>query len=125
VGGSTLVRLVCEITSVSHAKISADHARLGDLGLIAAQYRLTQTLLFRPAPLTVAHVFSTFHALGDVSKRDRKEMMLVTHSATCHLLDAAYPPTFRLCADSCVRTIVCSLFLLLSLVAEKVICRCS
>lgn len=109
IGGSTLVRLVCEITSVSHAKISADHARLGDLGLIAAQYRLTQTLLFRPAPLTVAHVFSTFHALGDVSKRDRKEMMLVTHSATCHRLDAADPPTFRLCADSCVHAIVCSL----------------
>lgn len=121
VGGSTLVRLVCEITSVSHAKISADHARLGDLGLIAAQYRLTQTLLFRPAPLTVAHVFSTFHALGDVAKRERKEMMMVTQSTKYaplaghrHLFDCVL-----------MRSLAWLLLVCWFYAAEEAFCRCS
>jgi len=79
-GGSTLVSLVSEITSVSRKQLHADHARLGDLGLIAAQYRLTQKLLFRPAPLTVTGVFATFHAMGEASRRDKKEDMLVSAS---------------------------------------------
>ena len=78
VGGSMLVKLVSEMTGVPHAKLSADHQRLGDLGLIAAQYRLTQTLLFRPAPLGVAQVFNSFYSLADINKRDRKEMLLVS-----------------------------------------------
>ena len=76
VGGSTLVKLVSEMTGVPTSKLSADHARLGDLGLIAAQYRMSQQLLFRPAPLSIAQVFASFHSLGEISKRDKKEALL-------------------------------------------------
>jgi hypothetical protein len=78
IGGSSLVSLVSDITSVSRAKLYQDHTRLGDLGLIASQYRLTQKLLFRPAPLTVAGVFNTMNTIGHTPKKDRKEDMLVS-----------------------------------------------
>jgi len=76
VGGATLVSLVCELASVPRATIYADHQRLGDLGLIAAQYRQTQRTLFKPKPLTVKGVFSTMHSLADVSKKEKKEDLL-------------------------------------------------
>jgi hypothetical protein len=92
VGGATLVRLVTEMTGASHRQLSNDHARLGDLGLIAVQYRHTQKLLFTPAPLTVSGVFKTFHAIGSDGKRDRKDALLkkmftaARESELCYLI---------------------------------------
>lgn len=76
VGMRMLTTLVSSMTGVSHARLSADHASLGDLGLIAAQYQHTQSLLLRPPPLTVAKVFSSFRSLHTISARDKKEAVL-------------------------------------------------
>jgi DNA ligase-1 len=83
VGSATLVSLVCEIVSVPRATIYHDHQRLGDLGLIAAQYRQTQRTLFKPKPLTVDAVFTTMRSLADVSKKERKEELLVGETLAC------------------------------------------
>ncbi|KAL0029207.1 hypothetical protein WJX79_003015 [Trebouxia sp. C0005] len=64
VGGSTVAAAVVEATGTSRAKLREMYNELGDLGDVAQACRHTQTMLHRPAPLTVAGVYKTLRQIA-------------------------------------------------------------
>ncbi|DBB01067.1 hypothetical protein WJX77_004280 [Trebouxia sp. C0004] len=64
VGGSTVAAAVVEATGTSRAKLREMYNELGDMGDVAQACRHTQTMLHRPAPLTVAGVYKTLRQIA-------------------------------------------------------------
>ena len=64
VGDATLIRALAEATGRSEAKVKLDLDRRGDLGVVAAEARAAQKVMFKPKPLTVASVYSAFRDIA-------------------------------------------------------------
>ena len=64
VGDATLIRALAEATGRSESKVKLDLDRRGDLGVVAAEARAAQKVMFRPKPLTVASVYAAFRDIA-------------------------------------------------------------
>ena len=67
IGDATLIRALAEATGRSEAKVKLDLDSRGDLGVVAAEARASQKVMFKPRPLTVASVYSTFRDIASSS----------------------------------------------------------
>ena len=64
VGDATLIRALAEATGRSESKVKLDLDRRGDLGVVAAEARAAQKVMFKPKPLTVASVYAAFRDIA-------------------------------------------------------------
>jgi len=64
IGDATLIRALAEATGRSETKVKLDLDRRGDLGVVAAEARAAQKVMFKPKPLTVASVYATFRDIA-------------------------------------------------------------
>ena len=55
---------MAEATGRSEAKVKLDLDRRGDLGVVAAEARAAQKVMFKPKPLTVASVYAAFRDIA-------------------------------------------------------------
>ena len=58
---------LAEATGRSESKVKLDLDRRGDLGVVAAEARAAQKVMFKPRPLTVASVYGTFREIAAAS----------------------------------------------------------
>ncbi|XP_043706255.1 DNA ligase 1 [Telopea speciosissima] len=72
-GDSALNKVLAEAYGRSEAQIKKQTEELGDLGLVAKASRSSQSLMFKPKPLTVARVFDTFRTIAKESGKDSQD----------------------------------------------------
>lgn len=65
-GDSILIKAICLATGRQESQIKAELKEKGDLGLIAETSRVSQTLLFKPKPLTVHAVFDLLKSIAEM-----------------------------------------------------------
>ncbi|GAB4842935.1 tRNA ligase [Ancistrocladus abbreviatus] len=73
VGDSLIIKALAEACGGKEAVIKKQNTELGDLGLVAKNLRSSQTMMYQPAPLTVARVFDTFRLIAKASGKDSQE----------------------------------------------------
>ncbi|XP_042505747.1 DNA ligase 1 isoform X1 [Macadamia integrifolia] len=72
-GDSALNKVLAEAYGRSEAQIKKQTEELGDLGLVAKASRSSQSLMFKPKPLTVSRVFDTFRIIAKESGKDSQD----------------------------------------------------
>lgn len=92
-GDSILIKAISLATGRSDTQIKSELKEKGDLGLIAETSRMSQTLLFKPKPLTVNAVFDMLKSIAEMKgqsvqskKVDKVRSLLVA----CRECEARY-----------------------------------
>ncbi|MFS7907146.1 putative DNA ligase (ATP) [Helianthus anomalus] len=73
IGDASLIKALAEACGANEAHIKKQYKELGDLGLVAKASRLSQPLMRKPQPLTVAKVFDTFRVIAKESGKDSQD----------------------------------------------------
>ncbi|VYS45382.1 unnamed protein product [Arabidopsis thaliana] len=73
IGESTIIKAISEAFGRTEDHVKKQNTELGDLGLVAKGSRSTQTMMFKPEPLTVVKVFDTFRQIAKESGKDSNE----------------------------------------------------
>ncbi|KAF5822737.1 putative DNA ligase (ATP) [Helianthus annuus] len=73
IGDASLIKALAEACGATEAHIKKQYKELGDLGLVAKASRLSQPLMRKPQPLTVAKVFDTFRVIAKESGKDSQD----------------------------------------------------
>ncbi|CAO3611023.1 unnamed protein product [Cunninghamella blakesleeana] len=67
IGESLLMKAIAKSTGRNMQVLKADYVKIGDLGTVAKDSKGSQRTLFRPKPLTTAHVFKTLKEIASLS----------------------------------------------------------
>ncbi|KAJ0612202.1 putative DNA ligase (ATP) [Helianthus annuus] len=70
---ASLIKALADACGANEAHIKKQYKELGDLGLVAKASRLSQPLMRKPQPLTVAKVFDTFRVIAKESGKDSQD----------------------------------------------------
>lgn len=73
IGEGSIVKTISEAFGRTEAHVKKLNTELGDLGLVAKGSRSSQTMMFKPEPLTVVKVFNTFRQIAKESGKDSTE----------------------------------------------------
>ncbi|KAF5196292.1 Dna ligase [Thalictrum thalictroides] len=73
IGDSHIVRALAGAYGSKEAQIKVQLEKLGDLGLVAKASRSSQTVMFKPPPLTVVKVLDTFRTIAKESGKDSQD----------------------------------------------------
>lgn len=89
IGESLIIKAICLATGRQESQIKAELKEKGDLGIIAEESRVKQTLLFKPKPLTVQIVFDRLKMIAELkgqamqSKKIEKVQSLIVACREC------------------------------------------
>nr|DAD48810.1 TPA_asm: hypothetical protein HUJ06_018747 [Nelumbo nucifera] len=73
IGDAALIKALAEAYGRKEEMIKKQLKELGDLGLVAKESRSSQSVMFKPPPLTVAKVFDTFRVIAKESGKDSQD----------------------------------------------------
>lgn len=73
IGDASVIRALAEAYGRKEEHVKKDLKELGDLGLVAKASRSSQKMMFKPKPLTIARVLSTFRAIAKESGKDSQD----------------------------------------------------
>ncbi|XP_077253185.1 DNA ligase 1 [Tasmannia lanceolata] len=73
IGDAALIKALAEAYGRKEEQIKNQLKGLGDLGLVAKASRSSQSLMFKPSPLTVVKVLDTFRAIAKESGKDSQD----------------------------------------------------
>ncbi|WCJ41591.1 DNA ligase 1 [Euphorbia peplus] len=73
IGEAMIIKALGEAFGNSETQVKKEYEKQGDLGLVAKDSRSKQTMMFKPAPLTVAKVFNTFRLIAKESGKDSQD----------------------------------------------------
>ncbi|CAH2038601.1 unnamed protein product [Thlaspi arvense] len=73
IGEGSIIKAISEAFGRTEAQVKKQNTELGDLGLVAKGSRSSQTMMFKPEPLTVVKVFNTFRQIAKESGKDSSE----------------------------------------------------
>ncbi|KAJ1986480.1 ATP-dependent DNA ligase Cdc17 [Coemansia spiralis] len=93
IGESVLVKAIAAATGKQVNRVKQDHHELGDLGVVAQRGKANQRTMFKPKPLSISKVFTTFKeiALTTGSSSIQKKSGLITGLlASCSDIEARY-----------------------------------
>lgn len=76
IGDVSIKKVLVEAFGVKLEHIEQQLTVHGDLGLVAKHCRLSQSLLRKPQPLTVAKVFDTFRLIANESGNEKKKSLI-------------------------------------------------
>lgn len=93
IGDQVLMKAIAQTTGRSLQHIKADVGKKGDLGIVAETSRGTQRIMFQPAPLTVAGVFSKLKEIGEMtghSSMNKKTEKIQSMLVACRQSEARF-----------------------------------
>ncbi|KAJ2851323.1 ATP-dependent DNA ligase Cdc17 [Coemansia brasiliensis] len=93
IGESILIKSIASATGRQVARVKQDQHELGDLGTVVMRGKSNQRTMFKPKPLTVSKVFTTFKeiAMTSGSSSIQKKSGLITGLlASCSDIEAKY-----------------------------------
>ncbi|KAJ1869530.1 ATP-dependent DNA ligase Cdc17 [Coemansia sp. RSA 990] len=93
IGESILIKSIASATGRQVARVKQDQQELGDLGTVVMRGKSNQRTMFKPKPLTVTKVFTTFKeiAMTSGSSSIQKKSGLITGLlASCSDIEAKY-----------------------------------
>ncbi|XP_058080214.1 DNA ligase 1-like [Magnolia sinica] len=73
IGDASLIKALAEAYGRKEEHIKNQLKALGDLGLVAKASRSSQSLMFKPSPLTVVKVLDTFRVIAKESGKDSQD----------------------------------------------------
>uniref|UniRef100_A0A7N0SW83 ATP-dependent DNA ligase family profile domain-containing protein n=1 Tax=Kalanchoe fedtschenkoi TaxID=63787 RepID=A0A7N0SW83_KALFE len=73
IGDASIIKALAEACGGKEAHIKNQYKEKGDLGLVAKESRSSQSMMRKPAALTVAKVFDTFRIIAKESGKDSQE----------------------------------------------------
>lgn len=93
IGDATLVKAICMATGKKESAVKAQYDETGDLGIVAAHARGSQKTMFKPKPLTVRKVLSTFRDIASAEgskSQERKKNLIIQLLAAASENEAGY-----------------------------------
>ncbi|KAK8598335.1 hypothetical protein V6N13_094308 [Hibiscus sabdariffa] len=73
IGDASIIKALAEACGRTDSHIKIQYKERGDLGLVAQASRSSQSVMRRPAPLTVVKVFDSFRLIAKESGKDSQE----------------------------------------------------
>ncbi|XP_039827743.1 DNA ligase 1-like isoform X2 [Panicum virgatum] len=73
IGDASVIRALAEAYGRKEEHVKKDLKELGDLGLVAKASRSSQKMMFKPKPLTISRVLSTFRTIAKESGKDSQD----------------------------------------------------
>ncbi|EDX08454.1 GD11806 [Drosophila simulans] len=89
VAETTLMKAICKATGRNLAHIKSQTHLIGDLGIVAEQSRVSQRMMFQPAPLNVRDVFRKLREIAKISGQSKMDMVYNMFVA-CRLSEARF-----------------------------------
>ncbi|KAJ2758856.1 ATP-dependent DNA ligase Cdc17, partial [Coemansia sp. BCRC 34490] len=93
IGESVLIKSIASATGRQAARVKQDHHELGDLGVVAQRGKSSQRTMFKPKPLSISKVFTTFKEIAMTSGSSsiqKKARMITGLLASCSDIEAKY-----------------------------------
>ncbi len=93
IGDATLIKAICLATGRKESAVKDEYDATGDLGIVAAHARGGQKTMFKPKPLTIAGVLSTFKDIASsegAKSQDRKMKLIIKLLAAASENEAGY-----------------------------------
>nr|XP_016930401.1 DNA ligase 1 [Drosophila suzukii] len=75
VAETTLMKAICKATGRNLAHIKSQTHLIGDLGIVAEQSRVSQRMMFQPAPLNVRDVFRKLREIAKISGQSKMDLV--------------------------------------------------
>lgn len=75
VAETTLMKAICKATGRNLAHIKSQTQLTGDLGIVAEQSRVSQRMMFQPAPLNVRDVFRKLREIAKLSGQSKMDLV--------------------------------------------------
>lgn len=73
IGDASIIKALAEACGRTEVQVKKQYKELGDLGLVAKASRSSQSMMRKPAALTVTKVFNTFRLIAKESGKDSQE----------------------------------------------------
>lgn len=73
IGDASVIRALAEAYGRKEEHVKKDLKELGDLGLVAKASRSSQKMMFKPKPLTISRVLSTFRTIAKESGKESQD----------------------------------------------------
>ncbi|EDW45301.1 GM13668 [Drosophila sechellia] len=89
VAETTLMKAICKATGRNLAHIKSQTQLIGDLGIVAEQSRVSQRMMFQPAPLNVRDVFRKLREIAKISGQSKMDLVYNMFVA-CRLSEARF-----------------------------------
>lgn len=92
-GDSVIIKAICLATGRSESHIKGELREKGDLGSIAESSRVSQTMLFKPKPLTLQVVFDRLRMIAEMkgqSAQNKKVEKVQSLLVACRECEARY-----------------------------------
>ncbi|KAJ1772287.1 ATP-dependent DNA ligase Cdc17 [Coemansia sp. RSA 1843] len=93
IGESLLIKSIASATGRQASRVKQDHHELGDLGVVAQRGKSTQRTMFKPKPLSITKVFTSFKEIamtGGSSSIQKKVSMITGLLASCSDIESRY-----------------------------------
>ncbi|KAJ2476704.1 ATP-dependent DNA ligase Cdc17, partial [Coemansia sp. RSA 2320] len=93
IGEAVLLKSIAGATGRQVSRVKQDHQELGDLGTVVQRGKAGQRTMFKPKPLSISNVFTTFKEIATTSGSSsiQKKVGLITGLlASCSELEAKY-----------------------------------
>ncbi|EDW31518.1 GL11174 [Drosophila persimilis] len=75
VAETTLMKAICKATGRNLAHIKSQTHLTGDLGIVAEQSRVSQRMMFQPAPLNIRGVFNKLREIAKISGQSKMTLV--------------------------------------------------
>ncbi|KAH8320630.1 hypothetical protein KR067_006208, partial [Drosophila pandora] len=75
VAETTLMKAICKATGRNLAHIKSQTQLIGDLGIVAEQSRVSQRMMFQPAPLNIRDVFRKLREIAKISGQSKMDLV--------------------------------------------------
>ncbi|KAJ2887104.1 ATP-dependent DNA ligase Cdc17 [Coemansia aciculifera] len=93
IGEAILIKSIAAATGKQASRVKQEHQELGDLGLVVQRGKSGQRTMFKPKPLSVSKVFTTFREIAltsGSSSTQKKQSLIVGLLASCSELEARF-----------------------------------
>ncbi|KAJ1936177.1 ATP-dependent DNA ligase Cdc17, partial [Linderina pennispora] len=93
IGESILLKAIATATGRQLPKVKEDHRKLGDLGAVVVASKSNQRLMFKPKPLTVTKVFTSFKEIAMTSGANtvqKKQSQIAGLLASCSDIEGKF-----------------------------------
>ncbi|KAJ1649509.1 ATP-dependent DNA ligase Cdc17, partial [Coemansia sp. RSA 25] len=106
IGEAMLIKSIASATGKQVARVKQEQQELGDLGLVVQRGKSGQRTMFKPKPLSISKVFTTFREIASTngsSSAQKKQSLIVGLLASCSELESRFLIRYSIWS-MCVRT---------------------
>ncbi|KAJ2035799.1 ATP-dependent DNA ligase Cdc17, partial [Coemansia sp. S2] len=99
IGEAMLIKSIATATGKQASRVKQEQQELGDLGLVVQRGKSGQRTMFKPKPLSVSKVFTTFREIAltsGSSSAQKKQSLIVGLLASCSELEARFLIRYRI-----------------------------